>query len=169
MDFAAPITAGNFVDLCLRASYTGLPVKLAKKRFGALRSPKSKFLAGFAESSLESLGIEAADQEVFDPLFPSKLVSLPLLGSYKEGFYDPLTAKPRRIPLEVLRQDKTTGLIKLCYEEGFTQLSDSSVNTDQISKPVLSFETQGLVAFNHGERTLGSSESFRFTRWRQYC
>jgi peptidylprolyl isomerase len=158
--FAAPITAGNFVDLSLRGFYTGLTVKLAKKRFGESRSPKSKFLAGFAESSLESLGIETPDQEVFDPFFPSKLVSLPLLGSYKEGFYDPLTAKPRRIPLEILRQDKSTGLFKLCYEEGFTLLSDSSVNTDQISKPVLSFETQGLVAFNHGERTLGSSEFF---------
>ena len=32
--FAAPITAGNFVDLCSRGFYTGLPVKLMKKRLG---------------------------------------------------------------------------------------------------------------------------------------
>lgn len=33
--YAAPITAGNFVDLSLRNFYTGLPIKFSKKRLSA--------------------------------------------------------------------------------------------------------------------------------------
>jgi peptidylprolyl isomerase len=151
--FAAPITAGNFVDLSVRGFYTGLPVKTVKKKFGGSSSGKPSFLP------LESLGIEP-DKEVNDPSSPSAVISLPILGSYREGFYDPLTAKPRRIPLEILRQDLSTGFSRLSYEGGFSGVSDSSVDTDQDSKPVLSFEIPGIVAFNHGDRTLGSSEFF---------
>ena len=32
--FAAPITAGNFVDLSVRNFYTGLPIKLSRKKIG---------------------------------------------------------------------------------------------------------------------------------------
>lgn len=156
--FTAPITAGNFVDLAVRGFYTGLSVKQLKKKFGGSSSPKSNFLAGFAESSFNSLGIEP-EQDASDPAFPSTVVSLPLLGSYREGFYDPLTGKPRRIPLEILRQD-LTGTSRLSYERGFTALSDASVDKRQNSKPVLSFEIPGLVAFNHGEGRLASSEFF---------
>ncbi|KAI2494345.1 peptidyl-prolyl cis-trans isomerase [Fragilaria crotonensis] len=156
--FAAPITAGNFVDLSLRGFYTGLPVKIVKKRIGKSQSVKSSFFSELAESGRESLGMEPEQDS--ENLYLSKIASLPLLGSYKEGFYDPLTARPRRIPLEILRQEKATELSRLSYEQGFNRLSDSSVGTDQNSKPVLSLEIPGLVVFNHGDRTLGSSEFF---------
>lgn len=156
--FAAPITAGNFVDLSLRGFYTGLPVKIVKKRIGNSQSVKSSFFSELAESGRESLGMEREQDS--ENLYLSKIASLPLLGSYKEGFYDPLTARPRRIPLEILRQEKATELSRLSYEQGFNRLSDSSVGTDQNSKPVLSLEIPGLVVFNHGDRTLGSSEFF---------
>lgn len=151
--FAAPITAGNFVDLSVRGFYTGLPVKTIKKKFGGSSNGKSSFMP------LESLGIEP-DKEASDPASPSAVISLPILGSYREGFYDPLTAVSRRIPLEILRQDLSTGLSRLSYARGFSEMSDASVDTDQNSKPVLSFEIPGIVAFNHGDRTLGSSEFF---------
>ncbi len=63
--FAAPITAGNFVDLCKRNFYTGLPVRIENKRFDG----------------------KSGD---------SIVAALPILGSYNEGFIDPLTARPRR-------------------------------------------------------------------------
>ena len=45
--YAAPITAGNFVDLAGRNFYTGLPVKVLKKRFGVTPS-----LTSMAEGSV---------------------------------------------------------------------------------------------------------------------
>jgi peptidylprolyl isomerase len=150
--FAAPITAGNFVDLSARGFYTGLPVKVVKKKFGGSSSALSGFLP------LESLGLEP-DREESDPLSPSTVISVPILGSYREGFYDPLTAKPRRIPLEILRED-TSGLSRLSYEQGFSEVTDASIDANKSSKPILSFGIKGLVALNHGERTLGSSEFF---------
>ena len=157
--FAAPVTAGNFVDLCMRGFYTGLPVKIVRKKVGKPPSAKSSFLSELAESGRESLGLEP-EQESPESVYLSKVATLPLLGSYKEGFYDPLTARPRRIPLEILRQEKSTELSRLSYEQGFNRLPDASVGTDQNSKPVLSLEIPGLVVFNHGDRTLGSSEFF---------
>ena len=44
---AAPITAGNCVDLSCRNCYTGLPVKVLKKRFGVTPS-----LTSMAEGSV---------------------------------------------------------------------------------------------------------------------
>ena len=157
--FAAPITAGNFVDLSLRGFYTGLPVKIVRKRVGKSQSVRSNFLSELAESGRESLGMDP-EQDSPDNVYLSKIASVPLLGSYKEGFYDPLTARPRRIPLEILRQEKATELSRLSYEQGFNRLSDASLGTDQNSKPVLSLEIPGVVVFNHGDRTLGSSEFF---------
>jgi cyclophilin family peptidyl-prolyl cis-trans isomerase len=88
--YAAPITAGNFVDLSARQFYTGLPIQLCKKKLGDInsKSPTSEF----------------------------DVASLPIFGSFQqEGFYDPLTAKPRRIPLEIIRVEKSTGLPSLTY------------------------------------------------------
>mmetsp|Transcript_22080 Transcript_22080/g.33365 ORF Transcript_22080/g.33365 Transcript_22080/m.33365 type:complete len:507 (+) Transcript_22080:145-1665(+) len=148
--FIAPVTAGNFIDLCMRGFYDGLPIKTEKKRFGGSISSKTGFLP------LESLGFDI-EKEESDPASPSTVVSLPILGSYRDGFYDPLTGKPRRIPLEILCQDSSSGLSKLSYESGFSELDTN--DSIQSSKPLIDFELKGLVAFNH-ERNPGSSEFF---------
>mmetsp|Transcript_19205 Transcript_19205/g.28418 ORF Transcript_19205/g.28418 Transcript_19205/m.28418 type:complete len:501 (-) Transcript_19205:3883-5385(-) len=150
--FIAPITAGNFVDLCMRGFYDGLPVKTEKKRFGGSMLSRAGFL------SLESLGFDI-EKEESDPSSPSTVVSLPIFGSYRDGFYDPLTGKPRRIPLEILCQDSSSGPSKLSYERGFSELLDPFTNIDESSKPLIDFELKGLVALNH-ERSPGSSEFF---------
>jgi peptidylprolyl isomerase len=152
--YAAPITAGNFVDLSLRGFYSGLPVKVVKKKFGEARASKSNFLVEFAESSLDSFRHDS-DQDSSTGNSPVQI-----LGSYKEGFYDPLTAKVRRIPLELLKQEKISGNWQLSYEQGFTKQMNTFSAIDQESKPVLSFETVGLIAFNHGDKIQGSSEFF---------
>lgn len=132
--FAAPITAGNFVDLSIRNFYTGLPIKSNKKKLGT-----------------------GSDFEV---------ANLPLLGSYEEGFYDPLTAKPRRLPLEIIRNEKASGVPNLSYSQGLTNLAaagtKATLEPTVNSKPLLSFNIPGLVAMNHPDRNPngGSSEFF---------
>lgn len=137
--FAAPITAGNFVDLSIRNFYTGLPVKLSRKKVG---------------SSTEF-----------------EVASIPILGSFQEGFYDPLTATLRRVPLEIIRLESAKGSPKLSYAEDDASttgnnLFDFSDKPASISKgngkSLLSFDIPGLVALNHPDKTLngGSSEFF---------
>jgi len=61
---------------------------------------------------------------------------MPILGSYEEGFYDPLTAKPRKIPLEIVQFDKVTGTAKLSYagkkSDLMTPSSSSNTNDNDI-------------------------------------
>lgn len=71
--YIAPITAGNFIDLCLRHFYTGLPIK---------ENTTTKF---------------SAYQDPFDTIPKNNL------GSYNEGFFSPLTGQLRQIPLEIIR------------------------------------------------------------------
>jgi len=104
-----------------------------------------------------------------------------MVGSFNEGFYDPLTAQPRRIPLEIVQFDRLLGTAKLSYESGFSSSSASTTNTvgpansnsplvsllesDARSPPLLTFDIPGLVAMNHPDRNLngGSSEFFCLT------
>jgi peptidylprolyl isomerase len=115
--FAAPITAGNFVDLSARGFYTGLPIKFIRQRTGS-----------------------GSDFEV---------ATLPIMGSYREGFYDPLTAKPRRLPLEIIRVEKGSNAPRLTYTQGLSTLSASPLKPASSSKPLLSFKIPGLVAMYH--------------------
>jgi peptidylprolyl isomerase len=136
--YTAPLTAGNFIDLCLRNFYTGLPIKSITKRFGP----------------------------------PSGQVptATNILGSFNEGFYDPLTAKLRCIPLEIIRFQKGSGKPKLSYSSrGLpdTSLSDMLDGDSMVlsTKTLLTFNTRGLVAMNHPDkdRNGGSAEFFGLT------
>ena len=130
--FTAPISAGCFLDLCIRNFYTGLPVKVVKKRLGT-----------------------GTDFEV---------ASLPVFGSFQEGFYDPLTAKPRRIPLEIIRVENSNGSPNLSYLQGLREMKTKSgavVEPTSFSRPLLSFNIPGLVALNHPDgRENGASSEF---------
>lgn len=164
--YAAPITAGNFLDLSMRNFYTGLPIRWTKKRIGWDKS--------------------STTPSRFD------VATIPLFGSFQEGFYDPLTAQVRRIPLEVVRIRPTTQLPYLTYTAVSTRgrmgtdefpterittptqvatptiSSTSSTGSDPAMlepasnlRPLISFATRGVVAMNHPDRTpWGSSEFF---------
>jgi peptidylprolyl isomerase len=139
--FTAPITAGNFVDLCLRNFYTGLPLKSMNKKIGTL-----------------------SDQVT---------ASVNVLGSFDEGFFDPITGKLRRIPLEIIRLEKGSGQPKLSYSTRGspdvlfvckTCLSDmgedgASFESYTSSKPLLSFDTPGVVALNHPDKNPNGASS----------
>uniref|UniRef100_A0A7S2MR43 peptidylprolyl isomerase n=1 Tax=Helicotheca tamesis TaxID=374047 RepID=A0A7S2MR43_9STRA len=216
--YAAPITAGNFVDLCLRGFYTGLPVKYFKKRLsvapeesegaagagaagglgkdgvldteggggsgeagGMFASTLGKIKKG-VKRTLEDIEADIEEDTVTEGEDDTTILkSIPILGSFGEGFYDPLTAKPRRMPLEIVRIDRLTGTLKLSYSGTFSanDLASSTENSDKSAKlvkvdnfynyeplsnnrPVLSFSIPGLVAWNHPDRQLngGTSEFF---------
>lgn len=151
--FAAPITAGNFVDLSARQFYTGLPIKQIQKKLGG-----SPYFLPYQLRGIETLedrlfGIEAPETKS-----DSATVSLPILGSFQEGFYDPLTAKPRRLPLEIIRSSK------LSYSRGFSDLSsEASLQSSQGSRPLLSFDIPGLVAMNHPDNNVNGASSEFFS------
>jgi peptidylprolyl isomerase len=136
--YAAPVTAGNFVDLSVRNFYTGLPIRFAKRRIGTASE--------------------------FD------VANIPVLGSFMEGFYDPLTGKPRRIPLETICVDKSSKVPILRYSQVLvpeTLPSSETTNTSLVREPtisdaLLSFDTPGLVAMYHPDKSEngGSSEFF---------
>jgi len=135
--YTAPITAGNFIDLCIRNFYTGLSMKDPNKKGGPLY------------------------QEPQEPL------PFNVLGSYNEGFYDPLTGQLREIPLEVILIEGTPKLT-YSYSRRFSEpkfeVGEAKfvAETTISSKPLLTFEIPGLVAFNHpiGNPNGGSSEFF---------
>ncbi len=194
--FAAPITAGNFVDLSSRGFYTGLPVKAMKKRLGAMptltMSDDNTVAYDIANAVDKLTGEDSIVQKAFGNVMKKKepvmeeeditfadsvLTTMPIMGSFNEGFYDPLTAKPRRIPLEVVQYDRAFGRAKLSYESGFSSSMQSSAKSplQSILSPVveratnvptlLTFDIPGLVAMNHPDKNLngGSSEFFVLT------
>ena len=81
-----------------------------------------------------------------------------------------LTAKPRRIPLEIIRNEKGSGVPNLSYSQGLEGLQGltslkskkATLEPTENSKPLLSFRIPGLVAMNHPDRSPngGSSEFF---------
>jgi cyclophilin family peptidyl-prolyl cis-trans isomerase len=202
--YAAPITAGNFVDLAVRNFYTGLTVKDFKKRLGVTASLTmaedsvvaydiastvnritgedgviKKSFGNFLKRVDEGLGISTTEESEDGSSNSSSnsnantvLTSMPIMGSFNEGFYDPLTAKPRRIPLEIVQFDRLFGTARLSYESGFSSNTASANATllsvlqpDARNPPLLTFDIPGLVAMNHPDLNLngGSSEFFCLT------
>lgn len=104
------------------------------------------------------------------------MASIPILGSFQEGFYDPLTAKLRRVPLEIVRVEQGRGMTpgkvapQLSYAEEKSigpvrrwDFSDTPASIqNENSRALLSFDIPGLVALNHPDKNLngGSSEFF---------
>ncbi len=199
--FAAPITAGNFLDLSARGFYTGLPVKATKKRLGAkptLTLPEDDIVAYDIATTVDKIAGEdsivqkalgnvrnkkkdqvAVDEEESNATTSPGSISttMPIMGSFGEGFYDPLTAKPRRIPLEIVQYDRAFGRAKLSYEIDFDTSSPAPLQSKIMSvlspvverttktPTILTFDIPGLVAMNHPDKNLngGSSEFFVLT------
>ena len=158
--FAAPLTAGNFIDLCLRKFYPGLEIVARKKNLAEapiiekIERRPSIIADTFATITDRFERVAEKDQ----------LVEFLLLGSYQEGFISPLTGNLRRIPLEVVRLSDSVipGNSKagIVYSSSF---ANEDVIDDEIKgRPILSFDIPGLVALNHPDRfpNSGSSEFF---------
>lgn len=93
--FAAPITAGNFVDLSARQFYTGLPIKAFRKKLGieALESSidetvvqkdagelLEKTISNFNAKFGTNVLVEEADDDA-----ETIATTIPIWGSYQEG------------------------------------------------------------------------------------
>ncbi len=119
----------------MRNFYTGLPVKGPPKKPGLLN-----------QESQENFPIN-------------------IFGSYNEGFYDPLTGQLRQIPLEVILLEGTQKL-SYSYSRRFAEpdfeVGEAKFLPETTSKPLLTFDTPGLVGLNHpiGNPNGGSSEFF---------
>ena len=91
------------------------------------------------------------------------LTTIPILGSFQEGFYDPLTAKPRRLPLEIVQYDRLSKTAKLSYSSAGNDGVGSSIRaTEQKSgkqPTLLTFDIPGLVAMNHPDKNLNGASS----------
>jgi len=161
--FAAPLTAGNFIDLCLRNFYPGLPI--VKKKKDLNEAPiieqierRSSIFADTLATITDKFERTIADR--------GSLVEFPVvMGSYKEGFVDPLTARARHIPLEVVRLQKSAkgndSSANIEYSASFASESLPD-ELDLDDKPVLNFDIPGIVALNHPDQfpNSGSSEFF---------
>ena len=149
--YAAPITAGNFVDLSVRNFYTGLNVKAMRKRLGLIPSWSDNVIVNDLAEMKDNLDVLKSDvgsvlerQEAMGML-RSKLpddnpfslddddgrttmdVVLPILGSFNEGFFDPLTAKKRSIPLEVVAFDQSSqNKVALTYSSLYGTIGDAA-------------------------------------------
>jgi cyclophilin family peptidyl-prolyl cis-trans isomerase len=161
-----------------------------RKRFGV--NP-SLTLPGADSSNLVAYDIaETLDKiKSLDEIRSTDVVvttDIPVLGSFAEGFYDPVTAKPRRIPFEVVQYDRRSGKTKLSYSAAAMDTANvnlvSQVASDKGKRRgipslfkgedflkgagdlknsiVLNFNIPGLVAMNHPDKNLngGSSEFF---------
>mmetsp|Transcript_63083 Transcript_63083/g.72560 ORF Transcript_63083/g.72560 Transcript_63083/m.72560 type:complete len:303 (+) Transcript_63083:435-1343(+) len=134
--YAAPITAGNFIDLCIRNFYTGLSIKKTMKKVGSLYQ---------------------------DPL---DYIPKNVIGSFNEGFFSPLTGQLRQIPLEIMRIEGTQKLSysfsqRFAGTSEFEEIEAQCLPA-MTSKTLLSFKIPGLIALNHpsGDPNGGSSEFF---------
>jgi len=86
--------------------------------------------------------------------------TVPVLGTFGEGFYDPLTAKPRRIPLEVVQYDRITGTGKLSYSSAVSKDEEDTFTTDSTRNAILlKFDIPGLLAMNHPDKNLNGASS----------
>jgi cyclophilin family peptidyl-prolyl cis-trans isomerase len=173
--YLAPITAGNFVDLSMRNFYTGLPLKAVRKKLGVVPSWSDNVIVNDLTELKDNLDVladdfgsdltnaerklrffqtkENAESQPFgfdaeDSRMTMDAV-LPILGSFQEGFYDPLTAKPRRIPLELVALDpssptKTT----LTYSSSFASLDVDVAATGTTTTSVLTSSSSPQRSFS---------------------
>lgn len=175
--YAAPITAGNFVDLSMRNFYTGLSVKAMRKRLGVIPSWSDNVIVNDLTELKDNLDVladdfgsdltnaerklrffqtkESVEAQPFGFGFDSDDsrmtmdAVMPILGSFQEGFYDPLTAKPRRIPLELVALDTSSPTkAALTYSASFASLDVDVAATGTTTTSVLKSSSSNQRSFS---------------------
>jgi cyclophilin family peptidyl-prolyl cis-trans isomerase len=187
--YAAPLTAGNFVDLSIRNFYTGLPIKIVRKRWK--QQPSSSpyedqalvdSLVGKLENAVvqlestaqalavqtvqqidEMIGVVGKEKEVSDEGSGGSTSLTPIWGSFLDGFVDPLTGRPRRIPLELVLAGQRSNFYYSLPDKA-TTAAETALNyeSDRVKNyvhPFLTFDIPGLVAMNHPDRNPNGASS----------
>lgn len=85
---------------------------------------------------------------------------LPILGSFQEGFYDPLTAKPRRIPLEVLTSDESSPTKStLTYSSSYASLNDDMADAGTTKYSDLTSSSSAQRSFSSATSSASSNST----------
>mmetsp|Transcript_14617 Transcript_14617/g.26442 ORF Transcript_14617/g.26442 Transcript_14617/m.26442 type:complete len:699 (-) Transcript_14617:127-2223(-) len=156
--YAAPITAGNFVDLSVRNFYTGLSVKSMRKRLGVVPTSSDNVIVNDFTELKDNF--DSALDEIYDENRMTTDVVLPILGSFQEGFYDPLTAKPRRIPLEVVALDGTSPTKStLTYSSNYASLDDDMTDAGTTTYSALTSSSSSSPQRSFSSSTSSSSSN----------
>lgn len=183
--YAAPITAGNFVDLSMRNFYTGLSVKAMRKRLGVVPSWSDNVIVNDLTELKDNLDVLADDfgsdlsnaerklrffqtkENVEQPFGfdgeDSRMTMdavMPILGSFQEGFYDPLTAKPRRIPLELVALDPSSPTkATLTYSSSFGSLDSDVAATGTTTTSVVTSSSSPQRSFSSATSSTSSNST----------
>jgi len=190
--YAAPITAGNFVDLSVRNFFNGLSVKAMRKRLGvvpttsdnvivndltelkdnldelkdsALDFPESlkkdaKKVSGGMRGVFRSNQNDPFTESMYDENRMTMDAVLPILGSFQEGFYDPLTAKPRRIPLEIVTLDGTSRTKSvLTYSSSYASLDDEMSDAGNTKYSALTSSSSAQRSFSSATSSSSSNST----------
>jgi cyclophilin family peptidyl-prolyl cis-trans isomerase len=187
--YAAPLTAGNFVDLSIRNFYTGLPIKFVRKRWKQqpasspyedqalvgslvgklenavvqLESTAQDLAVQTAQQIDEMIGVVGKEKEVLDEGSGGSTSLTPIWGSFLDGFVDPLTGRPRRIPLELVLAGQRSNFYYSLPDKA-TTAAETALNyeSDRVKNyvhPFLTFNIPGLVAMNHPDRNPNGASS----------
>ena len=134
-----PITAGNFIDLCLKGYYDNERVSYQTYEDFGLPIIDS-------DSASSSSSVGSSNSAVNR--------NITIIGNTIKDYIDPLTMKSRRVPLEIFREDKN--------RLRFTALG-AAKNSVVFTKatPLQSFATYGAIGMYHPRMNLnGGSNAF---------
>lgn len=154
------VPAGNFVDLSKRQFYTGLAVKSSRKRLGAVPTSSDNVIV----NDLRQLSDTAAElrgdvQGLFGTERPEDVDDeIPILGSFQEGFYDPLTAQPRRIPLEIVACGSGPAGT-LTYSSSYASLDDDTADARTTTYNALLSSTSPQRSFSSSTSAVSSDSA----------
>jgi len=135
-----PITAGNFIDLCLKGYYDN--ERVSYQTYEDFGLPIIDSDSSSSSSSSGGSSNSAVNRNIT------------IIGNTIKEYIDPLTMKSRRVPLEIFREDKN--------RLRFTALG-AAKNSVVFTKasPLQSFATYGAIGMYHPRMNLnGGSSAF---------
>ena len=128
----------------------------------ALEIPEQLNKAKGGSGAMSMFGLNGNDlfADSYDESRMTMDVNFPILGSFQEGFYDPLTAKPRRIPLEVVALDATSPTKStLTYSSSYASLDDGMASAGTTKYSALTSSSSAQRSFSSATSSSSSNST----------